>query len=250
MSFPLIATPLHSAEQLFCHLLMARNHKTHRALECIRGGLGNIVIGKSSHPGFNPFLALKYLAEGLNTSPHFQCLTLCSNFTSEHKYHLLVLIMTCISLQDLQFFSCNINLSGAIPVLAAAFKYRRILIMANCSLNDEDLYELGKVLYHCRNTLYFLDINDNTFSSKAYTEFLEAIRDSRCLLRTLYCDQYHTLNPTQQSIVDDIQYWRTTHQMPKLYVGRCNRSSKFISTLYQDNAMQSLPPDIVHGLSL
>ena len=117
-------------------------------------------------------------------------------FTSEHKYHLLVLIMSCKSLQQLTLHSCN--LSGAIPVLAAAFKYRRIvhLIMNDCSLNDENLCEFGsKVLYHCHNTLFALDITDNTFSSKALTEFLGAIKDSRCLLHTLYCDQLQTLNP-------------------------------------------------------
>ena len=230
---------------------MAQNHITHRALECIRGGLGGIkgiVFGKSSHSGFNPFLALKYLAEGLIRSPHIERMSLMSDFTSEHKYHLLVLIMSCKSLKFLQLFSCN--LSGAIPVLAAAFKYRRIasLFMINCSLNDEDLCELGNMLDHCRDTLFVLGISGNTFSSKAYTKFLETIRDSKCVLNILNCDQYHNLNPTQQSIVDDIQRWRTTHQMSELYVGQYNHST-FISTLYQNNAiLQSLPLDIVHGL--
>ena len=157
--------------------------------------------------------------------------------------------MSCKSLKLLQFFSCN--LSGAIPVLAAALKYRGIfsLVMADCSLNDEDLCELGKVLYHCHNTLCHISIEDNTFSSKALTEFLEAIKDSRCLLHTLYCDQLETLNATQQSIVDDIQHWRTTHKMPKLYFGQYN--STFISTMNQDSAiLKSLPPHIVHGVSL
>ena len=253
VDFPLVVTPLCSAEQLSYCLHIAQNDITHRALECIRGGLGgikHISIGGSSHPGFNPFLALKYLAEGLNRSPCFKRLNLVSNFNSEHKYHLLVLIMSCKPLQGLHFSSSNLN--GAIPVLAAAFKYRRIpaLAMNNCLLNDEDLCELGKVLYHCRYTLFALDITDNPFSSEAYTEFLKAIRDSRCLLHILHHNQYHSLNTTQQSIVDDIQWWRTTHQMPKLYVGRCNDCT-FISSLNQDSAiLQTLPPDILHGFRL
>ena len=254
VSFPLIATRLCSAEKLSYNLHMAQNHITHRALECIRGGLGDIkgiVIGKSSHPGFNPFLALIYLAEGLSRSPHIERMSLLSNFTSEHKYHLLILIMSCKSLQFLQFFSCN--LSGAIPVLATAFRYRRIatLFMRDCSLNDEDLCEIGsKVLYHCRNTLLILGITGNAFSSKALTAFLEAIRNSRCVLQHLHCDQYQTLNHAQKSIVDDIQLWRMTHQMPKLCVGQYNYST-FINTMYQNNAtLQFLPPDVVHGLRL
>ena len=62
VSFPLIVTPLCSAE-LSYRLNVAHIPITHRALECIRGGLGNIKdlkIGGSSHPGFNPFLALKH----------------------------------------------------------------------------------------------------------------------------------------------------------------------------------------------
>ena len=254
VSFPLIAIPLCSAEQLSYRLFMTENLITHRALECIRGGLGNIkdlAIGGSSHPGFNPFLALKYLAEGLNRSPCFEHLSLVSNFTSEHKYHLLVLIMSCKSLQMLQFSSCN--LSGAIPVLSVALKYRRIvnLTMWNCSLNDEDLCELGKMLYHCRDTLHLILIHDffkNPFSSEALTQFLEAIRDSRCLLHSLYCNQYHTLNTTQQNIVDDIQYWRTTHQMKQLSIETCD--CFYFSPMTQDIVtLPLLPPDIVSGLS-
>ena len=251
VNFPLIVTPLCSAEQLSCRLNIAQNPITHRALECIRGGLGNIQwlsIGGSCHLGFNPFLALKYLAEGLNRSPCFEHLTLFSNFTLDHKYHLLVLIISCKSLQTLVLHSCN--LSGVIPLLAAALKKRIVtLSMINCSFNDEDLCELCKVLYHCRYSLLALDITDNTFSSKALTQFLEAIRDSRCLLRTLYCDQLQTLNATQQSIVDNIQLWRTIHQIPQLYVGQYD--STYISIMCQDNAiLESLPPHIVHGLSL
>ena len=256
VSFPLIATPLCSAEQQLYRLSTEFNHITHRAFECIRSGLGNIkglFIGGSHHPGFNPFLALKYLTEGLNRSPGFEYLHLHSNFTSEHKYHLLVLIMSCKSLHSLYLISCN--LSGAIPVLAAASKYRRItnLGLINCSLNDEDLCELGNMLYHCHGTLFSLEITGNTFSSKALTEFLKDIRDSRCLLNALYFDQYHTLNTTQQSIVDDIQYWRTTHKIPlKLYFEHRNTIDPTImSTLKQYRAvLQSLPLDIVHGLSL
>ena len=250
VSFPLIVTPLCSAEQLSYNLYIAHNHITHRALECIRGGLGNIksiAIGGSSQPGFNPFLALKYLTEGLNRSPCFKNLSLFSNFTSDHKYHLLVLIMSCKSLQMLQFFSCN--LSGAIPVLAAGLKYRRIskLFMDNCSLNDEDLCELGEVLHHCCNTLFVLEITSNTFSSEALTQFLKAIRNSRCQLHSLYCDQLQTLNATQQSIVDDIQDQRSkTRQIPILCVGRHDSSIADQDT----TILQSLPPEIVHGLRL
>ena len=78
VSFPLIATPLCSAELSYA-LHISHNPITHRALESIRGGLGNIKhlsIGRSRHPGFNPFLALSYLVEGLNRSPCFECLAL------------------------------------------------------------------------------------------------------------------------------------------------------------------------------
>ena len=250
INFPLIVTPLCSAEQLSYCLNIVHNPITHRALECIRGGLGgikHILIGGSHHPGFNPFLALKYLAEGLNRSPHIKRLTLFSSFTSEHKYHLLVSIMSCKSLQVLTLLSCN--LSGAIPVLAAALKKRIVaLFMIDCSFSDDDLCELGKVLYHCRYSLFVLDITDNTFSSKALTEFLEAIRNSRCLLSNLKCDQLQTLNATQQSIVDDIQYWRTTHLMPMLQINSWTTYS-YASTIDQDNAIfESLPLHIVHGL--
>ena len=253
VSFPLIATSLCNAEPKYCVMLfIGQSHITHRALECIRGGLGGIKwlsIGGSCHPSFNPFLALKYLTEGLSRSLYLRNLQLVSNFTTEQKYHLLVLIMSCKSLHNLSFSSCN--LSGAIPVLAAALKYRGIdsLRFDHCSLNNEDLYELREILYYCRDTLSFLDITGNLFSSEALTDFLKAVRDSRCLLDFLYCEEYKILNATQQSIVDGIQLWRTTHQKPKLYVGQHN--SIFISIARQDSdILQSLPPHIVHGLSL
>ena len=204
------------------HLNSISNSITHRALECIRYGLGRITafqFGGFLHPYFNVFLALKYLAEGVSKSEHLIFLSVDRIITAKHKYHLLLLMTLRKSIRILVL--PGNDLSGAIPILSVGLKYNKHLDHLNlmhCSLKDKDLYELGNALYHCNTMLKVLDITRNNFTSEALTTFLKAIRDSKSELEILCCNG--KLNTTQQEVVDEIQLWRKVNRKPPLEIGQ------------------------------
>ena len=196
------------------------NPITHRALECMRYGSGRITtfhFGTPLLPGFNVFLALKYVTEGISRSQCFTFLTVASIITTKHRYHLLLLMISSKSLQILLLL--HNDLRGAIPIISVGLKYDKnleYLSLKNCSLEDRDLHELGDALYHCNTTLQALDITRNNFTSEAVTAFLKAIRDSKSEL--LLLDYDGELNTAQQEVVDEIQLWRGANRLPPLVI--------------------------------
>ena len=228
------------------------NPITHRALECMRYGLGRIIgfrFGSLLHPGFNAFLALKYLAEGISRSPYFTSLVMDYTITAKHMYHLLLLMISSKSLSAL--YLPHNNLRGAIPILSVGLKYSKnlaCLSLKYCSLEDKDLHELGNALYHCNTTLLGLTIECNDFTSDALTAFLKAIRDSKSKLCYLECDK--ELNMAQQKVVDEIQLWRQENEMPRFQIGpsaACSPKEELITHECND-ILLNLSPFLVTGI--
>ena len=233
-------------------LSITTNPITHRALECMRYGLGCITefnFGTPLLPGFNVFLALKYLAEGISRSSHFILLSMYYIITIKHMYHLLLLMISSKSLRRL--FLANNDLRGAIPILSVGLKYNKnieSLSLYNCSLKDKDLHELGNALYHCNTTLKILIIDRNNFTSEAFTAFLKAIRDSKSDLRTLHYDG--ELNMAQQEVVDEIQLWRKANRMPRLKMGPLAATffKEMLKVRECVDIAQNLPPSLLTGI--
>ena len=240
-----------AVSQCDIQLNIANNPITHRALECMRYGSGRIVVflfGTLLCQGFNVFLALKYLAEGISRSPCFYYLTVASIITTKHMYHLLLLMISSKSLHML--ILPHNDLRGAIPILSVGLKCNKNLNslgLMNCSLEDRDLHELGNALYHCNTTLKVLHITRNNFTSEALTEFLKAIRDSKSELRTLYYDG--ELNTAQQEVVEEIQLWRKENRKLPLELGALIQMCHEQLNLHEcDEIVQNLPHSLLTGI--
>ena len=231
---------------------IANNPITHRALECMRYGLGRIVgfhFNTPLLPDFtiNVFLALKYLAEGVSRSQCFIFLTVGGSITTKHMYHLLLLMISSKSLQVL--FLLHNDLRGAIPILSAGLKYNKnikSLSLMDSSLQDRDLHELGNALYHCNMTLQALSISRNNFTSEAVTAFLKAIRDSKSELLILECDG--ELNTAQQEVVDEIQLWRKANGKPPLKIGNFLSPSSKEKIRACNDIAQNISPSLLTGI--
>ena len=261
VGFPLIVKEvcgMDSASSQVCNieLNIANNPITHRALECMRYGLGRItafLFGVHKHPGFIVFLALKYLTEGVSRSPCFIFLSVEYTITIKHMYHLLLLMISSKSLRTL--LVNNNDLRGAIPILSVGLKYNmniKSLSLENCSLEDRDLHELGNAFYHS-NALVSLHIGGNNFTSGELTAFLKAIRDSKSKLCVLYYEG--ELNTAQQEVVEEIQLWQKANRLPPLKIGPLAATLpeellKMYEKLHEcSDIMQNLPPSLLTGIN-
>ena len=252
VGFPLIVKEVCSiscADSQSCgiQLNIANNPITHRALECMRNGLGSISnLGLGGHSGFNVFLALKYLAEGASRSQRLVFLALPKIvITVRHVYHLLLLITSSKSLRIL-LLSHN-DFRGAIPILSAGLKNLVSLDLRNCSLQTRDLRELGNALCHCNTMLLRLGIEMNNFTTDALTAFLKAIRDSKselCLC-ILDCDR---VNTAQQEVVDEINLRRrVANRYPSLEIRSSYSENDFLQMLELAPILLNLRPSLLTG---
>ena len=235
VGFPLLVKEVCSiscADSQSCDIQLAisNNPITHRALECMRYGLGSISrLGFGGHPGFNVFLALKYLAEGASRSQRLVFLAFRNIVsTVRHVYHLLLLIISSKSLRTL-LLPYN-DFRGAIPILSAGLKNLVSLGLRNCSLEDRDLHELGKALSDCNTMLLRLGIEMNNFTTDALTAFLKAIRDSKSelCLQILDCDR-KLRNTAQQEVVCEINLRREANR--NLEIRSSYSENDFLQTL-------------------
>ena len=224
-------------KMLMCQMIWGQNNTmfnielnfnplSHRALECIREGLGDrclhIQLTGCFHPLIsNMFTSLKYLIEGISRSPNCIGIVLGSNYiTAEHKYY-LVLLIKCLK----ELLLCNNDLRGAMPLLCAALSHSSVehLDVSNCCLGDEDLDHLAKVFYN-NTRIKCLCISDNCFSSDTFTNFLSVFRNSSSLVFLHYRKQ---LTETQRRILDEINDKRTKYRQQCMYVGSLDYVDKY-----------------------
>ena len=94
-------------------------------------------------------LVLKHLIEGLSSYSSCQCIGLGENgLNQSHIYHLILLIMSCPQLRELDLSSCGQLVSSCtcMPLLSKAFSLSMLstLNLSDCDICDETLACLGK----------------------------------------------------------------------------------------------------------
>ena len=221
---------------LMCQIVLAQNNTmfflqlsgnplSHRAMECIREGLGDRCLAICLAGCFfitNMFASLKYLIEGLSRSPNCTGLVLGGNFiTAEHKYY-LVLLMKYLRMLNLR----NNDLRGAMPLLCAALSHSSVehLDVSNCCLRDEDLDHLAKVFYN-NTKIKTLLIGNNCFSSDTFTIFLSVLCNSSS---SVHCLEYRKpLTETQIRILDEINFKRKKYGQKSMYVGILGEADEY-----------------------
>ena len=213
---------------IMCSLQLGAKPLSHRALECIREGLGDrclVIWLTGCFPPLivNLFASLKYLIEGLSRSPNCTGIVLERSFiTVEHKYYLVLLMkyLKTLSLRD------N-DLRGAMPLLSAALSHSSVEIfdVSNCCLRDEDLDHLAKVFGN-NTKMKWLGISDNCFSSDIFTNFLSVLYNSSSSIDIL--EYRKPLTETQKRILDEINIEREKNRQEHMYVGIPDDAEEYI----------------------
>lgn len=233
------------------NLTFNTNPISHRALECIRGGLGKRKLRIHFTSCWNPqmtrhsnlFTALKYLIEGLSRSSACIGISLGDDrITAKHKYYLVLLILCSKSLKSLTL--AQNDLRGAMLLLGTAVNHSSLdfLEVSECCLGNQDLIHLGETLKN-NTKVKFLHIRENYFSSDIFTKFLTVLCDSNSLVCNL---EYHRpLTEAQRRILAEINYKRWISQQPPIVVKQRN---DIVQCSYEwMKNMMSLPPDFVTG---
>ena len=199
------------------------NSITHRGIKHIRGGLGAKYIclflancWNTKNLDVHVPTALRYMIECARRSPNLMSLCLArNNLTSEHKYHLALLIRLSAGIIYLDLK--NNNLHGSLALLAAALQRSRIqaLDLSYCSLTCEDLREFEMAL--TSNQLGTLCIMKNpcSVSDAALLRFLTAIYNKKSRLNRLQIDNANVPQETK-AILDKINQQRASLSLPNL----------------------------------
>ena len=123
--------------------------------------------------------AFKYLLEGLSRSScSILGLDRCC-LTTEHVYHLVLLISCYSSIEGLDLSYNNIGSSIYMSLIAAALKHNStltVLTLDDCNVGDKELLLIGEALQTSK--LATLCICSNPFSTSALTQFLQMMYDS------------------------------------------------------------------------
>ena len=133
--------------------------------------------------------ALKYLIEGVSRNTSLEDLAIggCS-LGPAHAYHLALLAAVCKT-ANLRLSQNNIR--SAIPFIAEAIKHNRAikeLYFGDCNICGRELVLLGGALQQ-NDTLQFLNIAQNPFSSSALFQFLGGLIGTNSRLRCLVVDR-------------------------------------------------------------
>ena len=213
----------------------ACNHLTSNAMKLIGEVLVPLVSVLLLHNCWNPAAidiktALKYLLEGLSRSS-CRCLVLgldSCHLTTEHVYHLVLLISCCSSIYGLNLSDNNIGGSIYMPLIATALKHNStlaVLTLENCNIGDQELLLIGEALQTSK--LGRLDICSNPFSSTALTHFLQKMCDSDSELGEL--EVHHPLIETQIGLMIDsnselltLELHRSLTEAQKRFIQRIN----------------------------
>ena len=154
--------------------------------------------------------ALKYLIEGVSRNSSCEGLAIghCS-LGPAHAYHLALLTAVCSTCRlDLSFN----NIRSAVSFIAEAIKHNRaikLLYLIGCYISDQEVMVLGDALQQ-NETLKFLCIPENSFSSDALTFFLKGLIGTKSRLCTLTVD--HIITDEQRyiaAVINDIRFYQS-----------------------------------------
>ena len=97
-------------------------------------------------------IVLKHLIEGLTSNSSINHIGLGENgLNQSHFFHLVLLIMSCPQLQELDLSESRLALHSLAPLLSKAFSLSMLLVISltNCDICDEVLFCLGEGI--CQN---------------------------------------------------------------------------------------------------
>ena len=141
---------------------------------------------------------LKRIIEGLSNNSACDSLILirCS-LNASHIHSLTLLLVSATNVTAL--YLTNNDLSQGMPLFSRALRYSSITILelSNCKIDDSALLSLGENLCEPLNSVSFLCIEHNPFTSAGLTEFLKPLAKSR--LQSL--GVHLALNRQQEKII-------------------------------------------------
>ena len=236
----------------YTYICLDSNPITHKSFEFLREGLGNRRLSLQVNACFrsylhpnthvNIFRALSCLTEGLTRSVGVNSLAISQNkISAEHKFYLLLLIVFSKSLDVLRLGGNNLR--GSMPLLAPALNHSnlKVLGLAVCNLDDNDIICLGKALQK-NSKLISLTINGNIISSHAFSELLLAIQYSSILM--LWHDGCN-ITMAHMIMLDILNSNRRTVHMLPLHLRDTHRQF-LLAKQCRDN-MESLPFEFATG---
>ena len=223
------------------------NTMSHKVIKSISDSLiqSSVIQALSLNGCLHPAIAdikcaLKYLIEGVSRNSSLECLAIADcSLGPAHAYHLVLLAAVCNTKQIV--LSVN-NIRSAIPFIAEAIKHNRairVLQLGACHISDRELLVLGMALQQ-NDTLTYLDIGLNPFSSNALTLFLNGLIGTNSRLRTVVV--FHSLSDEQRSIIKCINILRFNQSAPPLQA--TGMASTDLITNEAVHALHSAPPDI------
>ena len=160
---------------------------------------------------------LKRIIEGLSNNSTCDSLFLSDfSLNASHIHSLTLLLVSATNVTAL--YLTNYDLSQGMPLFSRALRYSSITILelSNCNIDDSALLSLRENLCEPLNSVSFLGIDYNLFTSAGLTEFLKPLAKSR-----LQCLGVHlALNRQQEKIITRINKSRLAQGSTKKLVVR------------------------------
>ena len=234
-------------ETMGVRLSFAAWEYSYHGFKCISEAVSQTLIVRGlvfagwNHWGVDATAPLTCLIEGLCRRPTKNFEVSLKNCVSwKHTYH-LILLLAFGNLRELWLSFNNIGNSLTMSLVAQALKYNRtlkILYMDVCNINDGRLQHLGIALQD-NETLTFLDISWNLFSSEALTYFLKKLT-VRSRLTMLWIDK-RKWKLEHSSILEEINELRSKKHITPLttYFKSTGFVNHFLECL---RSICSLPP--------
>ena len=150
-----------------------------------------------SQPSESEFF-LKRIIEGLSNNSTCDSLILSDfSLNASHIHSLTLLLVSATNVTAL--YLTNNDFSQGMPLFSRALRYSSITILelSRCNIDDPALLSLRENLCEPLNSVSFLGIEDNPFTSAGLTEFLKPLAKSR--LQTL--GVHLPLNQQQEKII-------------------------------------------------
>ena len=144
---------------------------------------------------------LKRIIEGLsNNSACDTLLLICCSLNASHIHSLTLLLVSATNVTAL--YLCYNDFSQGMSLFSRALRYSSInvLELSSCKIDDSALLSLGENLCEPLNSVSFLVIEGNPFTSVGLTEFLKPLAKSRLESLAVHL----ALNQQQEKIITSI----------------------------------------------
>ena len=190
-----------------------------------------IVCGVPWHQQSDSVLFLKRIIEGLSNDSACVSLSFADFSLNVLHIHCLMLLLVATNITCLLLINNDFSNLKGMSLFSRALRYSSIevLDLSCCQIDDPALLSLGKNLCEPLNSVTFLNIEGNPFTSAGLTEFLKPLAKSRLQFLGV-----KLLNPQQGKIITMINKLRSASDMCTLKV-RQTHAYDFQSYTAQEN---------------